>query len=223
MRTDPRPAGRNRAATAAPVDIYTAGLGGSAIVLRYPDGSRRPLPVEDYTAVSLPGDAGMLARCDGPTLDVGCGPGRLTAALAARGVPALGIDITPAATSMARGRGALALTRSVFDSLPGTSRWSCALLADGNIGIGGHPVALLRRLRELLSRQGRVILELDPPDTVTSRFRVRLEGDGRTSGWFPWAAVGADDIDAVAAEAGLVPVEHWTEMQRWFAVLSRPC
>ena len=39
-------------------------------------------------------DLRLLDRCAGPTLDLGCGPGRLAAALAGRGVPALGVDVS---------------------------------------------------------------------------------------------------------------------------------
>ena len=86
----------------------------------------------------------MLARCEAPVLDVGCGPGRLVGALNARGVPALGIDISARAVEQARGRGAMALRRAVEQPVPAEGRWGTVLLADGNIGIGGDPAALLR-------------------------------------------------------------------------------
>ena len=38
-------------------------------------------------------DLALLAHCTGRTLDIGCGPGRLTAALAALGHVVLGIDV----------------------------------------------------------------------------------------------------------------------------------
>src|SRR5689334_4305951 len=54
----------------------------------------------------IPGDRRLLDHCAGATLDVGCGPGRLTAELARRGTPALGVDIAPEAVRQARRRGA---------------------------------------------------------------------------------------------------------------------
>ena len=53
--------------------------------------------------------------------------------------------------------------RDVFGPLPGEGRWDTALLADGNIGIGGDPVALLARVRELLAPEGRVVVDLAAP------------------------------------------------------------
>jgi len=41
----------------------------------------RSAQVEAWCATSRVGDAGLIDRCVGPTLDVGCGPGRLAAAL----------------------------------------------------------------------------------------------------------------------------------------------
>ena len=46
-------------------------------------------------------------------------------------------------------RGAPALCRSVFDPLPAEGRWAAVLALDGNIGIGGDPVAFLDRMRHL--------------------------------------------------------------------------
>ncbi len=51
---------------------------------------------------------------------------------------------------IARRHGVNVLERSIFDHVPGAGRWRTALLLDGNIGIGGDPVALLERLGDLL-------------------------------------------------------------------------
>lgn len=207
----------------AAVDLYAAGLAPDAepLVLRYDDGRSRVLPVGTWTADRVEGDDGLLQRCTGPTLDVGCGPGRLTVALGLRGLPALGVDIAPGAVRLARARGALVLSRSVFAALPGHGRWSCALLADGNVGIGGDPVGLLRRLRELLAVGGKVLVELDPPDVPSGPVQVRVEHEGRSSDWFPWAHVPTGQVSAVAAAADLHVDEEWEEAGRWFAALVR--
>ena len=67
--------------------------------------------------------------------------------------------------------GALALQRDVFGYLPGTGRWATVLLADGNIGIGGDPVALLRRAQNLLRPGGAVVTEISPPGSGPARAR----------------------------------------------------
>ena len=141
----------------------------------YPDGRRVVLPVGSWNGgVELPGDRSLLGRCWGPTLDVGCGPGRLLVALGVRGVPAAGIDPSEEAVALARRAGGTAVCRSVFAPLPGEGLWSCAVLADGTIGIGGAPVRLLSRVRELLGTDGRVLVELDPPASPSGPVRLRL-------------------------------------------------
>jgi SAM-dependent methyltransferase len=191
--------------------------------IEHADGSRRLLPVEGWLRES-PSDNSILDRCQGPTLDIGSGPGRLTVALAERGIPTLGIDITPYAVDLARSCGALVMLRDVFGRVPGTGRWMTALLADGNIGIGGDPAALLRRAAELLAPEGRALVELEPPGSPFRREHVRLRYAGLASAWFPWAFVGADHIEDVARDAGLGAVESWTVDGRWFAALgSGPC
>jgi SAM-dependent methyltransferase len=201
-------------------ELYEHALAGRARpVIEHADGRRIPLPVESWLHAT-PGDKSILDRCQGPTLDIGSGPGRLTVALAERGIPALGIDITPYAVGLARSSGALVMLRDVFDRVPGTGRWATVLLADGNIGIGGDPAALLRRVGELLSPNGHALVELDPPGSPLRREQVRLCHAGSVSGWFPWAYVGADNITEVAEEAGLGQVDDWSVDDRWFASIS---
>ncbi|MDP9442781.1 MAG: hypothetical protein M3P34_11540, partial [Actinomycetota bacterium] len=67
---------------------------------------------------------------------------------------------------------------SVFGALPGEGRWATALLIDGNIGIGGDPVALLRRVAELLRPAGVVLVELDAPGAPTEVVTVRMSTAG---------------------------------------------
>ena len=141
----------------------------------------------DVAKFSAPPDAvdkAVLDRCPGPTLDLGCGPGRLVAELAGRGVPALGVDVAPFALLLSRANGATALRRSIFDRLPGAGRWPHALLMDGNIGIGGDPGALLERLRTLIRpRVGELIVETEAED-VDVRYRVRFGFAGVGRRWF---------------------------------------
>ncbi|MEV7969765.1 methyltransferase domain-containing protein [Sphaerisporangium sp. NPDC088356] len=192
---------------------------GEEVEVEYSSGRVRPLAAERWLR-PIEGDGELLARCGGPTLDVGSGPGRLTAALARMGVPVLGIDITPLAVTLTRRAGAPALRRSVFERLPGTGRWAVALLADGNIGIGGDPDALLRRLRELVRPGGAVIAELAPPGSPSGVEWVRLRRGGQVADWFPWATVSADDIGPLARTCGFPFADRWNEAGRWFATLT---
>jgi hypothetical protein len=141
-------------------------------------------------------------------------------ALAERGVPALGIDIAPYAVHVARTAGALTLVRDIFGPLPGYGRWMTVLLADGNIGIGGDPVALLRRTRELLCPQGQALVEVQLPGAPLRVDRVRLRAAGKIGAWFPWAYVGADHITELATKAGLRAAESWSAHDRWFTALK---
>jgi SAM-dependent methyltransferase len=150
-------------------------------------------------------------------LDLGCGPGRHVRALAARGLPALGIELHAGMAQLAARRGAPVLVASVFDPLPGL--WGTALLLDGSLGIGGDVVRLLRRVRELLYARGTILVELDPPPGTLQRRRMRLHGAGLTSRAFWWASIGADAIDVPAGRAGLHVAERWTLEGRWFARL----
>lgn len=180
----------------------------------------RRLAPQQWCADRTPGDTSLLARCTGPTLDVGCGPGRLVAALAARGVPALGVDICAEAVRQARRRGAPAERACVFGPVTGEGRWRHVLLADGNIGIGGDPHRLLRRCRQLLAPGGDILVEVDPPGSGSWRGPAALRHGDRTSHPFPWAAVAADDLAALIRDDGLSIVDTWTEARRCFARLA---
>ncbi|RFU82719.1 class I SAM-dependent methyltransferase [Streptomyces triticagri] len=212
--------------TAAPwasADPYALALrsGRGPLFLRRTDGWLLPLEVERWCARADAVDRAVLARCEGAVLDVGCGPGRLVAELAALGRTALGIDVSEAAVDRTARLGGPALHRSVFDPLPGEGRWDTVLLMDGNIGIGGDPHALLRRVRQLLSPDGLLIAETAPVE-VDERAEVQVvdlanaQGKGRP---FPWARLGTEALSRYARRAGLVPVAQWTAGGRRFAAL----
>ncbi|TDD63796.1 methyltransferase domain-containing protein [Actinomadura rubrisoli] len=200
-------------------DLYEEALqGGLPVEIEHADGRRRPLPVQDWLALR-PGDAGLLGRCRGATLDVGSGPGRLTVALAQRGLPVLGIDVAPYAVALTVAAGGPALCRDVFGRVPGTGRWGTVLLADGNIGIGGDPRALLRRVLRLLAPGGRVLVEVDPPGGGARTEPLRLRSDRSVGEWFAWAHVPADAAAGLAAASGAAMDEFWEEAGRWFVAL----
>lgn len=191
------------------------------LVLR-PDGEEAvALDLARWNTPATAEEQAVLARVDGPVIDLGCGPGRLVLDLAARRVRALGIDSSPEAVELARRRGAVVLRRDLFGALPGEGRWATVLLFDGNVGIGGDPVRLLARCRRLIARRGRVVVEVGPPGTGWSRRTAHLEHDGRRSPRFAWAVVGADAIAGLAGDAGLrAAAMADTRSGRWFAHLE---
>ena len=175
-----------------------------------------------WRAQPTPEELHVLRQVVGPALDVGCGPGRHVLALARMGVPALGIDISPLAVTVARDRGAAVLQGCVFRPLPVSEAWRTVLLLDGNVGIGGCPTTLLRRVRQLLAPGGRALVEVDAPGTPTGRMRVRVERGSVRGPWFAWARVGASRLPEIADLAGLEVGASWQSGGRWFARLDRP-
>ena len=212
------------------------------LVLHADTGEHLVLDAAKFSAPPDAVDKAVLDRCQGPTLDLGCGPGRLVAELAGRGVPALGVDVAPFALLLSRANGASALRRSIFDRLPGAGRWPHALLMDGNIGIGGDPGALLDRLRTLIRPGvGELIVETEVED-IDLRYRVRfgfaggsdsasaspsagvaptgVAPRGRNGDEFGWARIGSEALMALAIPLGYVARHMWTADSRRFVALN---
>src|SRR6188472_1465518 len=122
--------------TTVPVEeVFASALRGRPCLLLDADGVQGLLPTDVWLGDADPVDEAFLRLCQGPTVDIGCGPGRMAHALALRGQLVLGIDLLPEAVRLSLGRGVATLLRDVFEPVPGEGRWSTALLADGNIGI----------------------------------------------------------------------------------------
>jgi SAM-dependent methyltransferase len=202
-------------------EVFGDALRGSPVSVRGIENHDEVIPMHEWGQPAGLADRLLLRHCKGLTLDVGCGPGRMSAYLATRGHQVLGVDIVGEAALQARARGVAAVRRNVFDAMPAEGSWETVLLADGNIGIGGDPVALLRRTAELLQPGGRVVCDLAAPGTGIRIHAARLIAESKWSPTFLWARVGADAIDELAENAGfhvrLVGERHG----RWFAVLTR--
>ncbi|MGL5859486.1 MAG: methyltransferase domain-containing protein [Angustibacter sp.] len=220
--TGPVPAG----ALARPVGFYEMALGGSRVQLVARGDGRVPLqvplPATRWTSPADAVDLAVLDRCEDPVLDVGCGPGRMSAALATAGREALGVDVAADAVAVARAGGADAVRASVFDPLPGAGQWGTVLLVDGNVGIGGDPQALLARVRQLLRPGGLVVVEPEPV-AVDERVHLCLStGEGQLSSGFDWARLGVAAAREQLRAAGFTVAEQWWDGARPFLAARAP-
>nr|WP_053849924.1 class I SAM-dependent methyltransferase [Streptomyces sp. NRRL B-24085] len=206
------------------VDPYARALrtGRGPLFLRRSDGWLLPLELERWCAAADAADLEVLRRCEGAVLDVGCGPGRLVAALGARGRRVLGIDVSEAAVARTVALGGQALRRSVFEPLPGEGRWGTALLIDGNVGIGGDPRALLDRTAQLLTPRGLLIAETVTDPELDERVQVHVtDARGAAGSPFPWARLGTPALLRHADRSRWAPVDQWTAGGRSFVALRR--
>ena len=204
----------------APYESALVADSGPTLALHAADGTVVALEVARWLAPTDACDETVLDRCAGPVLDVGCGPGRFVSALTERGVAALGVDIAETAVALARRKGLAAMVRSVFSDLPGEGRWPTVLLMDGNIGIGGDPARLLRRISRLLAPGGRLIVETPDGIEYDEVLDVRFTEHGRPVGpVFTWARVGTAALAGYAEANGYSVGESWAGDGRRFTVL----
>ncbi|MFI5508867.1 methyltransferase domain-containing protein [Mycobacterium sp. NPDC051804] len=206
-------------------NLYDRALDGERCWIRRDDGEVHNLPVRRWLGgkgADDQFDRAVLELCSGPTIDLGCGPGRFVTELIRSGIPALGIDQSATAVSLARRSGAPVLRRDIFESLPGMGRWQTVLLADGNVGLGGDPLRMLRRAAELLSRGGHCVAEFDAQAMGIRSSWVRLESTRTIGPWFRWALVGIDSAASLAKDAGLVMTDIHTVGRRVVATLALP-
>jgi SAM-dependent methyltransferase len=173
--------------------------------LRATDGSSITLDIDRYFDHASDGERRMLEGLVGSVIDLGSGPGRLVAHLQAWGTPALGVDISSDLVVHARRRGGHGVVGCVFDPVPFEGRWHNALLLDGNVGIGGDPVALLARVRELLVSTGRVLVEVDRLGGANRTVTVSERVGEDVGPEFAWALISLDGLDSIAEHCGFRP------------------
>lgn len=202
-------------------DLYSQALrsGHGPLFLRRSDGWMLPLEVERWCGAIDETDRLVVDRCRGSVLDIGCGPGRFAAALRHRRHRVLGIDVSPVAVERTRDNGAPALHMSVYHRLPGEGTWDTALLMDGNIGIGGDPAVLLKRVAQITSPGGLLLAEVATCN-VDERITVSVEnGNGMRGDGFAWARIGVEALTRLTVDTRWRVVEHWNGDGRAFAAL----
>ncbi len=208
---------------------------GGLFDLLYRDGAATPtppgrdeasvLPIERHRWNGQPDAVDRLVaeRCEPPVIDLGCGPGRMVRLLENLGRPVLGVDVSAVAVARASASGSGALRRDIGGRLPAEGRWGTALLLDGNLGIGGDVVALLRRCRDLVGSGGLVICEVHPdPDrdlTAEVAFGNYVANPGAALGTAPWSSVGSRVLASHASRSGLIIAEEWSAGGRAFVSL----
>ena len=166
------------------------------------DGASDPV---DFPAISMVG-------C-GPVLDIGCATGRHIEALGRAGLQAEGIDINPAAVTLARRHGCT-VEHADFWSFQTAQRYRWLLAVGNNPGIAGRLAglpALLRGFAGLLVPGGQVLLSsIDcghPRVAAATRgypgeMRLRHHYGGHQGPWFDWLYVTPETLATQARAAG---------------------
>ena len=183
--------------------------------------SESPLPLDvlRWSGVADVVDLLVVARCEPPVIDLGCGPGRMVQALGESGRAALGVDMSSVAVGLSMARGGLALRRRINQHLPAEGRWGTALLMDGNVGMGGDVATLLARCAQLVRSGGLVICEVDRVSERHESRIVVLRTEDATSVALPWSRIGATALLQAAQSLDLLLVEEWTAGERVFVAL----
>jgi SAM-dependent methyltransferase len=116
----------------------------------------------------------LARRVGGTVLDVGCGTGRVANALARRGFSVIGVDPSPAMLEVGRRRAAGLATVRYFEGdavgLPVDEPVGLVIFAldtFAHLLTAADQIAALRRVRGLLNRRGRLVLDLSAPDPAT--------------------------------------------------------
>jgi SAM-dependent methyltransferase len=178
-----------------------------------------PLDISRWSGAADAVDMLVVARCEPPVIDLGCGPGRMVQALTESGQPALGVDMSSVAVELSRARGGLALRRRIDEPLPAEGRWGTALLVDTNVGLGGDVAALLARCIRVVVPGGLIICEVDPMPERHEVHTVVLRTHRATSPPLSWSRIGASALLQVATALDLLLVEEWTSGRRAFVAL----
>ena len=157
-------------------------------------------------------------------VDLGCAAGRVALHLQRKGFDVVGLDISPLALKVCRGRGLKKVKLgSVQDLRFPRNPFDTAILFGNNFGLLGSRAKakrVLRRLHQIISQGGLILAEtFDPYGTEDpvhlayhrrNRKRGRLPGEIRmrirykqyTTPWFDWLLVSKDEMRTLVQRTG---------------------
>jgi SAM-dependent methyltransferase len=149
----------------------------------------------------------------GRVLDVGCGAGRVSLHLEARGHDVVAIDESPLAIEVARRRGvrdARVLALAEVDASLGV--FDTVIVARNNLGLAGdgrRARTLLRRLGPTTTARGRIVTDSVHPDRVDADLRVsgrvpryRVRWRSYASPWFRYLMLEPAELEPLVAGTG---------------------
>ncbi|MBI3536736.1 MAG: class I SAM-dependent methyltransferase [Chloroflexi bacterium] len=160
----------------------------------------------------------------GRVLDAGCGAGRHSLYLQARGLRVTAMDVSPRIVELARTRGVKDVrVADVRAQLPfHKKQFDTVILFGNNLGIGGTVARFRKMLRELArvtSPRGRILATTRQPSVTNStqrrylqnnlqrgrargQMRVRLVYRGRRGAWFDLLLFPPTELIQIAAQEG---------------------
>jgi SAM-dependent methyltransferase len=168
-----------------------------------------------------PHDHRAVRLCRGHVLDVGCGAGRVALELQRRGRAVTGLDISPGAIEVARGRGLRDTVCTTVDAYAAsTARYDTFLLLGNNVGLlenRDRAPVFLSALATLANPGARIVAQGTDPygttDPVHVAYHRRNRERGRLGGqlrlrlryrllateWFDYLVCSVDELAALLA------------------------
>ncbi|MGH3681827.1 MAG: class I SAM-dependent methyltransferase [Natronosporangium sp.] len=154
-------------------------------------------------------------RAAGRVLDIGCGAGRHAVPLRARGLDVTGLEPSPGAAAVARGRGVRVVEGAIEQPPVGLPRFDTLLLMGNNLGLlGGEEAAplVLANLARLAAPDARLLgLGTDPHRTdvpahlayhdpnrrrgrMPGQLRIRVRQGTVASPWFDYLLASVSEL-----------------------------